>query len=115
MFTTIFTVHHETDEGSGIYTAYFENYNEAKAFVEQEVKQSSGSYEYEKRLYSDVSFQESWTSYSQHHLRYRLDDNSWITDHRANGGILAYLCGLPISFSDMTQFRNYLKQSQAHH
>ena len=113
MFMTIFTVRkkfgflYEQD----IFSAYFEDFEEAKRFAESEVENGEEKvFSYSKKTYPDGSFCYSWLS---DNCWITLDDNAYVTDYRSNGFSFANESGLKTcEFETMEELRAYLKRSQ---
>lgn len=111
MFKTIFTVRKRTgsDFGSHIYSAYFEDFDEAKKFAEKEIKKVEQEFSFTKRFFLDGSFCYSWIS---DYCWISLDNNAWITDFRFNGIGFHNETGLLIGdFETMDDLKNYFKRS----
>ena len=111
MFKTIFTVRKRTgsDFGSWIYSAYFEDFDEAKKFAENEVKKVEQEFSFTMRSYIDGSFCYSWVS---DYCWISLDDNAWITDFRFNGLGFYNETGLLVgNFKTMDDLKKYFKSS----
>ena len=112
MFKTIFTVRKRTgsDYGSNVFSAHFENFDEAKRYAESEVKKVEQEFTFSRSFRFDGSFCYSWIS---DYCWISLDDNAWVTDFRFNGFGFHDETGLLIGdFETMEDLRAYWKRSQ---
>ena len=109
MFKTIFTVTKMVGE-SKIYSAYFEDFEDAEKFVANEVRKIGENYTYCERSYFDGSFTHSWMF---DYILFELNDFAWITDFRFNGIGFHDETGLVVEdFESLDSMRTYFKKSQ---
>ena len=108
MFATIYTVQRIQNE-STVFRAYFEEYDEAKAFAEQQVKEIKDDFTFGKRSYPDGSFQHSWTG---DHNEIVLNDFAWLTDYRTEGVCFYDESGLTWPFSNYENFKKVIIQKK---
>lgn len=111
MFKTIYSVRKEVCE-SQIYTAYFENFDDAKKFAEAEaekVNKTDKVFSFSKKTYLDGSFTYSWLS---DYCWITLDDDAYITDFRFNGFGFYNETGLLVGdFKTLDDLRGYFRRS----
>ena len=114
MFKTIFTVRKRTgwDYGSDIFSAYFENFDDAKKFAEAEaekVNKTDKVFSFSKKTHLDGSFTYSWLS---ENCWITLDDFAYITDYRFNGHGFYDNTGLLVGdFKTLDDLRGYFRRS----
>ncbi len=114
MFKTIFTVRKRTgwDYGSDIFSAHFEDLEDAKKFAEAEaekVNKTDKVFSFSKKTHLDGSFTYSWLS---DYCWISLDDNAWITDFGFNGFGFYNETGLLVGdFSSMDDLRELFRKS----
>ena len=108
MISTIYTVRRIQNE-STVYRAYFEEYNDAKAFAEKQVAAIKDNFIFGKRSYPDGSFQHSWTG---EHNEILLNDFAWITDWRVEGVCFHDESGLTWPFSSYENFKKVIIQKK---
>lgn len=106
MFAIIYTVK-RIQYGSTVFRAYFEEYNDAKAFAEQQVKDIKDDFTFDKHSYPDGSFQHSWTG---DHNEIVLNDFAWLTDFR--GVCFHDESGQTWAFSSYENFKNVIIQKK---
>lgn len=103
MFKTIFTVQRNQGD-STVYHAYFEEYDDAKAFAEKEVASIDDRFSgMAMRHYADGSFQYSWTG---NHNEILINDFAWVTDYRVNGVRFHDSQGLTWNYDNYAQFKS---------
>lgn len=105
MFSTIYKVQ-QTCFGSIIFTAYFEDLDEAKKFAEDTVANINDDFVLVKKSYPDGSFLHYWLGYFN---EVTLDDNSWITDFMTEG-----ICLMPLNmeFETHDELQKFILHSQ---
>ena len=108
MFRTSVTVE-KGIHGGDICQALFENYGDAKAFVEKEVAKWSNGFLFNRNEHIDGSFEEVWSD-DFHELF--LNDFAWATDFRCKGVRLYCNGDLQFDFKNENELHDFIIKSQ---
>lgn len=105
MFSVIYKVQQKCF-GSIIFTAYFEDLDEAKKFAEDTVANINDDFVLTKKSYQDGSSLHYWLGDFN---EVTLDDNSWITNFRTDG---IRLMPLDMEFETYDELQKFILYSQ---
>lgn len=109
MFKTVFMVQRTKGE-SCIYTAYFDEYQDARTFAEKEVSSIEDDFTFCERSHLDGSFVQSWIGDRNEVV---LNNDAWVRDICKGSGVEFYNGeGIPWDFESYEHFHRFLLKTQ---